>query len=145
MEIQLHCSGWKPVQLGWNSNQTVKAAVFYFPYFAHDLFLWQLGDLLNNKNFDTSLAHSCTRFPCYLGMEINQCKDPMNNNKDCRFGQLTRYVPKEKMAFVSKSYFHILHSMVYNEHEICRDNLLGSVPIWNCIGTSTSIGGFWMT
>ena len=64
------------------------------------------------------LAHSCTRFPCYLGMEINQCKDPMNNNKDCRVGQLTRNVPKEKMAFVSKSYFHILHSMVYNEHEI---------------------------
>ena len=29
------------------------------------------------------LAHSCTRFPCYLGMEIyNQCKHPMNNNKD---------------------------------------------------------------
>ena len=35
------------------------------------------------------LAHSCTRFPCYLGMEINQCKDPMDNNKDCRVGQLT--------------------------------------------------------
>ena len=36
------------------------------------------------------LAHSCTRFPCYLGMEINQCRDPMNNNKDCRVGQLTK-------------------------------------------------------
>jgi len=67
MEIQLHHSGWKSVQLGWNSNQTVKAAVFYFPYFAHDLFLWQLGDLLNNKNFDTSLAHSCTRFSLLSG------------------------------------------------------------------------------
>ena len=47
------------------------------------------------------LAHSCTRFTCYLGMEIyaktqwtttkivelgNQCKDPMNNKKDCRVG-----------------------------------------------------------
>ena len=34
------------------------------------------------------LAHSCTIFPCYLGMD-NQCKDPINKNKDCRFGQLT--------------------------------------------------------
>ena len=25
------------------------------------------------------------------------------------------YTPKQKMAFVSKSYSHILHSMVYNE------------------------------
>ena len=33
------------------------------------------------------LAHSCTRFPSYLG---NQYKDPMDNNKDCRVGQLTR-------------------------------------------------------
>ena len=32
------------------------------------------------------LAHSCARFPCYLD---NQCKDPMDNNKDCRVGQLT--------------------------------------------------------
>ena len=39
------------------------------------------------------LAHSCTRFPCYLGMEINQCRDPMNNNKDCRVGQLTTKDP----------------------------------------------------
>ena len=39
------------------------------------------------------------------------------------------YASKQKMAFVSKSYFHILHSMVYNEHEIYRDNLLGIVPI----------------
>ena len=35
------------------------------------------------------IAHSCTRFPCHLGMEDNQCRDPMNNNKDCRVGQLT--------------------------------------------------------
>ena len=36
------------------------------------------------------LAHSCTRFPCYLGLEIyNQCKDPMDKTKDCRVGQLT--------------------------------------------------------
>ena len=34
------------------------------------------------------LAHSCTIFPCYLGMD-NQCKDPINNNKDCQFGLLT--------------------------------------------------------
>ena len=32
------------------------------------------------------VAHSCTIFPCYLGMEINQCRDPMNHNKDCRVG-----------------------------------------------------------
>ena len=37
------------------------------------------------------LAHSCTICPCYLGMEIYamQCRDPMNNNKDCRVAQLT--------------------------------------------------------
>ena len=35
------------------------------------------------------LAHSCTIFPCYLGMD-NQCKDPISNIKDCRVGQLTR-------------------------------------------------------
>ena len=35
------------------------------------------------------VGHSCTIFPCYLGMD-NQCKDPMNDNKDCRVGQLTR-------------------------------------------------------
>ena len=34
-------------------------------------------------------TYSCTTFPCYLDMEINQCRDPMNNNKDCRVGQLT--------------------------------------------------------
>ena len=39
------------------------------------------------------------------------------------------YAPKQKMAFASKSYFHILHSMVYYEHEIYRDNLLRIVPI----------------
>ena len=39
------------------------------------------------------------------------------------------YAPKQKMAFVSKSCFHILHSIVYNEHEIYRDNLVGIVPI----------------
>ena len=37
------------------------------------------------------LAHSCTIFPCYLGMD-NQCRDPMNNNKDCRVGRLTTSV-----------------------------------------------------
>ena len=108
MEIQLHHSGWKSVQLGWNSNQTVKAAVFYFPYFAHDLFLWQLGDLLNNKNFDTSLAHSCTRFPYYLGMEIYQCKDPMNNNKDCWVGQLTNTSLPQQSTSVRFSTTHFL-------------------------------------
>ena len=46
----------------------------------------------------TKVAHSCTRFPCYLGMEIYQCKDPMDNNKDCRVGQLTR--TKVTMLFV---------------------------------------------
>ena len=30
------------------------------------------------------LAHSCARFPCYLD---NQCKDPMDNNKDCAGGE----------------------------------------------------------
>ena len=30
------------------------------------------------------VAHGCTRFPCYLGMEINQCRDPLNSNKDCQ-------------------------------------------------------------
>ena len=35
-------------------------------------------------------AHSCTIFPCYLGMEIfNRCRDPMKNNKGCRIGQLS--------------------------------------------------------
>ena len=27
-------------------------------------------------------------------MEIYQCKDPMDNNKDCRVGQLTTKLPK---------------------------------------------------
>ena len=31
-----------------------------------------------------AIAHSCTIFPYYLGMEINQCRDPLNNNKDCQ-------------------------------------------------------------
>ena len=34
------------------------------------------------------LAHSSTIFPYYLGMD-NQCKDPMNNNKDRRVWQFT--------------------------------------------------------
>ena len=47
---------------------------------------------VDNSVFDVvavHVAHTCTRFPCYLGMEINQCKDPMDNNKDCQVGQLT--------------------------------------------------------
>ena len=47
---------------------------------------------VDNSVFDVvavDVAHSCTRFPCCLGMEVNQCKDPMNNNKDCQVGQLT--------------------------------------------------------
>ena len=41
------------------------------------------------------VAHSCTIFPCYLGRESadNRCRDPMNNNKDCRVGQLTTEMP----------------------------------------------------
>ena len=31
-----------------------------------------------------AIAHSCTIFPCYLGMEINQCKYLLNNDKDCQ-------------------------------------------------------------
>ena len=41
---------------------------------------------------DDEVAHSCTIFPCYLGMEINRQsiqRPNMNNNKDCRVGQLT--------------------------------------------------------
>ena len=36
-----------------------------------------------------NLAHSCTRFPCDLGIGNQSMQDPMNNNKDCRVGQLT--------------------------------------------------------
>ena len=44
-----------------------------------------------NIYIQSCVAHSCTRFACYLG---NQCKDPMDNNKDCRVGQLTTEYPK---------------------------------------------------
>ena len=39
-------------------------------------------------------AYSCTICPCYLAMEFYamQCRDPMNNNKDCRVGQLTNRI-----------------------------------------------------
>ena len=43
------------------------------------------------RNSYVLIAHSCAIFPCYLSMEIygNQCKDPINNNKDCRVEQFT--------------------------------------------------------
>ena len=44
-------------------------------------------ELMRNKY--VLIAHRCSISSCYLGFQIygNQCKDPINNNKDCRVGQ----------------------------------------------------------
>ena len=56
-------------------------------------------------------SHCCTIFPCLSGYGT-QCRDPINNDKDCRVGQLTICVvalvraeqglPEPSWDFVSK-------------------------------------------
>ena len=68
--------------------QAVREAVFLIEHWVRFVTLLEKCGLLakSEEASFSSLAHSCTIFPCYLGMEINQCKDPI---KDCRVGQLT--------------------------------------------------------
>ena len=69
------------------------------------------------------LTHYCTIFPCNLGMEIfdNQCSDPMNNDKDCRVGQLTTSGPKYKLQ-------------IQNTKCGVKIQKLGSIAGWKSMG-----------
>ena len=73
------------------------------PFFQAIVGLVDYPHLLQDRRLACKLAHSCTRFPCYLGTEINQCRDPMNNNKDCRVGQLTRWGGENFFDFLTRA------------------------------------------